>query len=350
MSISESIRRRIKQMAPGQVFGYGDIPEYQNSPDATVKTVSRLFKLGEINRLSKGRFYKPQKGISGDLKPSDSELLKTILYKDGKLRGYIVGAALYNQLGLTTQVPRIITVAVDGSRQQKDFGTLRAKLVKSRAPVKVTDVVLLQYLDVLRNINTITGTDANSALRKMVSKLAGLNAGQVKRIQSLAIRYYTAATRAILGLALEYNKQPAIPELKASLNRLSQYSIPLDTTHWLNTANWNIKTNARTPVITQRRSKTMDTLVEQYRLQILSLAKQNGVRNVRVFGSRARDDANLNSDLDLLVDIEDGRSGLALGGFLADVSELVQRKVDVVTEKSLHPSIREKVLHEAKAL
>lgn len=94
----------------------------------------------------------------------------------------------------------------------------------------------------------------------------------------------------------------------------------------------------------------MSNIVEQYRDQILTLARENGVRNVRVFGSMARNEARPDSDLDLLVDIEKGKSGLALGGFLADVSELVHRKVDVVTEKSLHPRIRDKVLHEARAL
>ncbi len=94
----------------------------------------------------------------------------------------------------------------------------------------------------------------------------------------------------------------------------------------------------------------MSDIVEQYRSQILSLAKENGVRNVRVFGSMARNEAGPDSDLDLLVEIVNGKSGLALGGFLSDVTELVHRKVDVVTEKSLHPRIREKVLHEARAL
>ena len=95
---------------------------------------------------------------------------------------------------------------------------------------------------------------------------------------------------------------------------------------------------------------TMDSLVEKNRQKILAAALKNGVRNVRVFGSMARNDANENSDLDLLVELEKGKSGFALGGFLEDVSNLVHRKVDVVTEKSLHPSIRDKVLHEARSL
>lgn len=94
----------------------------------------------------------------------------------------------------------------------------------------------------------------------------------------------------------------------------------------------------------------MSELVEKYRSQILSIAREKGIRNVRVFGSMARNEAGPESDLDLLVEIDKGKSGFALGGFLIGVSELVHRKVDVVTEKSLHPKIREKVLNEARAL
>lgn len=94
----------------------------------------------------------------------------------------------------------------------------------------------------------------------------------------------------------------------------------------------------------------MDALVEKNRRKILSIAREKGIRNVRVFGSMARNDANEKSDLDLLVELEEGRSGFALGGFLDAVSKLVQRKVDVMTEKSLHPSIHDKIMREARAL
>jgi hypothetical protein len=91
----------------------------------------------------------------------------------------------------------------------------------------------------------------------------------------------------------------------------------------------------------------MNALIESHRIQIRALAEKRGIRNVRLFGSMARDSATPSSDVDLLVELEEGRSGLALGGFLQDVSELLGRKVDVVTENSLHMRIRDKVLKEA---
>lgn len=99
-----------------------------------------------------------------------------------------------------------------------------------------------------------------------------------------------------------------------------------------------------------KQTKRMDKLVENNRAAILSLARKNGVCNVRVFGSMARNDANEHSDLDLLVELDVGQSGFALGGFLEDVTNLVHRKVDVVTENSLYPAIKNKVLQEVVPL
>ena len=78
----------------------------------------------------------------------------------------------------------------------------------------------------------------------------------------------------------------------------------------------------------------MNPLIEKYRQQILSLAHEHGVSNVRVFGSMTRKNANEESDLDLLVELEEGKSGLALGGFLEDVAYLVNRKVDLLDKIS----------------
>lgn len=94
----------------------------------------------------------------------------------------------------------------------------------------------------------------------------------------------------------------------------------------------------------------MHPLIEKNRNQILKLARENGVVDVRVFGSMARGDCSSDSDVDFLVELEEGKSGLALGGFLMDVSDLLHKKVDVVTENALHPRIHDKVINEAIAL
>lgn len=94
----------------------------------------------------------------------------------------------------------------------------------------------------------------------------------------------------------------------------------------------------------------INPLVTTNRNAILALASAHGVRNVRMFGSMARDDAGMESDVDLLVDLEVNRSLLDLGALLMDLQDLLGRKVDIVTESSVHWCIRDRVLEDAVPL
>lgn len=87
--------------------------------------------------------------------------------------------------------------------------------------------------------------------------------------------------------------------------------------------------------------------VTSKRNEIEQIARRHGATNIRIFGSIVRGDADQNSDIDFLVDLEHGRSLLDLGGLLMDLQTLLGRPVDVVTEKGLRPRIRERVLREA---
>jgi len=84
--------------------------------------------------------------------------------------------------------------------------------------------------------------------------------------------------------------------------------------------------------------------------EILRIAARHGAKNIRVFGSVARGDADAASDVDVLVDMEPGRSLLDMGGLLMDLQDLLGCPVDVVTERGLRARIRDRVLKEAVPL
>ena len=95
---------------------------------------------------------------------------------------------------------------------------------------------------------------------------------------------------------------------------------------------------------------TLDELRSRYRDQIFEIAGRHGASNVRVFGSVARGEAGETSDLDLLVDLEQGRGLFDLGGLWHDLNEGLGCEVEVFTPDCLKDRIRGRALGEAVAL
>lgn len=93
----------------------------------------------------------------------------------------------------------------------------------------------------------------------------------------------------------------------------------------------------------------LETLQSQ-KAQILEIADKYGASNIRVFGSVARGEANGDSDIDLLVDLEPGRSLLDHIGLIQDLADLLGRSVDVATPSALHERIKDRVMQDAVPL
>jgi predicted nucleotidyltransferase len=94
----------------------------------------------------------------------------------------------------------------------------------------------------------------------------------------------------------------------------------------------------------------VDDLLKAKREEILRVRAEYGAYNVRVFGSVARSEADDQSDIDFLVEMEPGRSLLDLGGLQHELEQLLSRRADVVTERGLKGRVRDQVLSEAVPL
>jgi LysR family transcriptional regulator (chromosome initiation inhibitor) len=115
------------------------------------------------------------------------------------------------------------------------------------------------------------------------------------------------------------------------------------------------RTGARHPLdvpLYWQHARAASSLIDglSHRAELVAIARRRGMTDIRVFGSMSRGEANDNSDVDLLVTLAPGTSALALGGLLLDAQELLGRRVDVVTEPSLHPALRDRVLSDAVLL
>lgn len=91
-------------------------------------------------------------------------------------------------------------------------------------------------------------------------------------------------------------------------------------------------------------------LLNKYKENIHKIAFSHGVRSIRVFGSFARGEENVYSDIDLLIELEPTRSLLDIISMKYEIEDLTGRKVDLVTTKGISPYLAEQIMKEAVSL
>ena len=241
MSIAASVKQTIERLPSGRIFGYEVFDDYQTAPDAVVRTVSRCVDEQRLKRLSKGRFYTPKQGVLGPMTVSDDELLRDVLFRRGKRCGYITGPALYNRLGLTTQIPKTVMVAANRTAQTKDFGTIRIKYTPRRAAISDSNVPLLEILDVLRDAKKVPDAKVDKVVNVIAGRIGDLAPSELKKLQKLAVEYYNASTRAVLGAILERIGQPVSLALRRSVNPTTRFKLGMNLNAWPEALTWNIR-------------------------------------------------------------------------------------------------------------
>jgi predicted nucleotidyltransferase len=99
----------------------------------------------------------------------------------------------------------------------------------------------------------------------------------------------------------------------------------------------------------RKRMVKMDRRIREHRQQILEIAQRYGAYNVRIFGSQARNEEASDSDVDLLVEFEQPNL-LDRIAMKQDLEDLLGMKVDLLTDETIHPALREQILREARPL
>jgi hypothetical protein len=237
-SIASIVERQVSTLGEGQAFV---IFTEGKSEAAYFRALSRLVKTGKLVRIEKGKYYKPVKNRFGIIRPSETELIKTLTQRGSETVGYLTGSALYNQWGLTTQVPNTITIARRSRLPEKDLNGYKVKFAVRPFSFIATDVPLLQLLDVLTDIRRIPDAAPASIVPLLVARMRELSSGQLERLIQLALNY-PPSTRALLGVMLEtYFPAQDTKHLQGSLNPLTKFRLKGLETVVADKAKWNFK-------------------------------------------------------------------------------------------------------------
>lgn len=235
----QQVKARLGQFPPGALVGYADFVQAPTQFAAVAAALSRLSKAGEITRFAKGRYYRPLLTRFGAVPPSDQAVLAAVGAAAGQLAPYATGLSVYNRLGLTTQVPAVVTFAAPRRRR---YLPRRLRTVVRPALAQASDVPLLQWLEVLRDVRRIPDTSPDRVVARVAKELRLLAPPARRRLTELACQQAPPRARALLGALLENLPHPkGAATLRRTLNPLTKYRLGISAQVLPNRAAWHIQ-------------------------------------------------------------------------------------------------------------
>lgn len=169
MNICKLVLEYIEQYPEDEPIFIEDIKKYvigqyeeDNKQENILKNINvilnRLKNEGIIKAEYKGVYYKPIISMFGAV-PLNTNKLRKLKYledKDGNIKGYIVGAKLFNKLGLTTLVPNVTDIVTNECKYHKQYDEkLRTYITKPQIEITNENYRYLQFIDILDNKDNI---------------------------------------------------------------------------------------------------------------------------------------------------------------------------------------------------
>lgn len=240
MKITDYIANSIDRLPKGYVFTYADFMGEVKSKEAAIKTLNRMVSSGKISKLSKGKYFKPEKTTFGELAPPQYQVVKDLLEDDGKLIGYLTGFSVYTKLGLTTQVGKLIQIGRNETRPALKRERYTISFIRQRNTITKENIPLLQLLDAMRYIKKIPDATIPGSCRRFLDLITNLEESEIKTLVRLSQKY-PPACRALLGAILEQlGRIDLLNKLKKSLNPITQYQLAGVSEVLPTSINWNI--------------------------------------------------------------------------------------------------------------
>lgn len=235
------IKLIIDRFPKGYIFTYSDLNTGVNQKEAVIKALNRMVNAGRIEKISKGRYYKPEITPFGQIQPTQEQVVKDLLGANGKPSGYLSGYSIFSQLGLTTQVSNTIQIGKNNIRPTFKRGHYTISFIKQKNTITKENIPLLQILDAIRFIKKIPDTTIDGSCKRLLAVIKTLPEKEIKKMVRLALKY-PPSTRALLGAMLEQLKQLNLAEpLLHSLNPITKYKLNTSINVLSCKKKWNIE-------------------------------------------------------------------------------------------------------------
>ncbi|WP_057938125.1 DUF6088 family protein [Algoriphagus resistens] len=239
MKVTDLVETKIERLPKGHVFTFSDVSSGQEGKEAVIKALNRMVRVGKLEKLAKGKFYKPEATVFGKLQPELRQVVKDLLEREGKVIGYLTGLSIYSQLGLTTQISNVIQIGKNDIRPKVNRGRYTISFIQQKNPITQDNIPLLQILDAIRYIKKIPDTSVTSAFKRISSIIDSLSFADKQKAMKLALKY-PPSTRAALGAILDTTQNRIdTSSLRKTLNPITSYTLGI-AEEWPVAKKWNI--------------------------------------------------------------------------------------------------------------
>ena len=240
-TIADIVKSRINAFKEGYVFSYMDIEGPSKNREAIIKALNRLTEKGVLQKLTKGKFYKPSLLNKGKLGPDLNEIVKDLLVHNGEQIGYLTGYSIFNKMHLTTQLSNTIQIGRNTFKPTIKRSIYTIQFVLQRNIITKENIEILQVLDCLKMIKGIPDTTKDNSLYVIGKIIRKYKKAQRDTLIHLSMKY-PSSTRALLGMIFEEEKiMGPLDKIRESLNPISKFNITLRDYDKLVKDNWNIK-------------------------------------------------------------------------------------------------------------
>ena len=241
MTFARKIEIAVNNVPIGTVFSIPDL-HFPPVSSANIKVkLNRMVRAGRLQKLVNGKYYRAMESVFGATLPSTEELVKDILYTDGKISGYLTGNSVWTSMQLTTQFSGTITVGVNARKASIRRAGQKIMFIVQHNKITSENIHLLQILDALKFIKKIPDTTVSASFSKLNNIIKHLSEKDLKAITKLSMKY-PPRVRAALGAILYNGEHNDLTDtLYASLNQISEYKFGITTDIMLNTSKWHIK-------------------------------------------------------------------------------------------------------------
>ena len=204
MSIAHVVKERIEHYQETEPILIEEIVKgLDNDKDTVYVALNRLAGEGIIENYAKGIYYKPKKSRFGTIGLDKRRLIeKKYLKRGDAVLGYVTGPQIWNEWGMTTQMPNRVWIA-QNVRQKKIDSDLNVLVIKAKGDIKEKNIRALQFLDFIDQIDLIQDNDKENVAKRLIA-IYKEELDVYDRIATLEeVKKYNKKVKVLFGLIVE---------------------------------------------------------------------------------------------------------------------------------------------------